>query len=162
MATYNSTEIMTALKGSPVTLPASSNSGGIRRGFNDVVTATTAVVTGDILNLCRIPSDAVIPRIWCAWDDFGTTAPADLGFYNTDGTVVDIDALATAVVLATASTGQELRYEVLNINTAGQKAWQLAGATSDPGGQYDIAWTFGTVSAGAIGDLAFDITIQVS
>ena len=55
----------------------------------------------------------------------------------------------------------DVRHEASNINTVGKKMWELAGATSDPGGYYYIAITM-SAAGGTEGDLSFIIHYVVS
>jgi len=118
----------------------------------------------DTVMLCPIPSNAVITSIQIANDDLdtGATNTFDLGVYTANNagdtfTAVDDDCYVTASTqLRAAATFTELRWETLNINTLGQKVWEDAGATEDPGDQYFIGMLFD-----AAGDQAGDISFII-
>lgn len=121
----------------------------------------TTPVTGDILILARIPVDSKIASLQIINDDLGTAAPADIGFYRTkdDGAaVVDIDAIAGAIAMGTATTTwTEQRFEIAaSAAEAAFPAWQVAGLSERPSyGSFDLAITWGTVNTGNSGDIAF-------
>lgn len=105
------------------------------------VTLAGAIADNDIIFLAEIPVDARITSIRNWTDDLGTTGTLNLGFYPgtvntttaTDANAVDEDALATVIDVNTAATNDvELRFEVKDINTLAQPAWQIAGLTSRP------------------------------
>jgi hypothetical protein len=83
----------------------------------------------------------------------------NIGVYTSAGVVVDEDLFATLVADAGAMT--DVRHEAANINTCGQKMWELAGASSDGGGYYYIAATM-AAAGGTEGDLSFIIHYVVS
>lgn len=118
------------------------------QGFEKVavvkVTTTGAVADNDIVALAEIPVEAKITSIRLWSDDLGTTGDFNLGFYpgNTTFTsllhtdAVDEDALGTAIdVNAAALADVEVRFEVKDINTIDDKAWELAGLSTRP--EYD-------------------------
>ena len=75
---------------------------------------------------------------------------------------VDDDAYASAItdLRGAVTTGTEVAFEARNINTMGQKVWQDAGQSSDPGGYYYVALTFDAAGDTA-GDLSFVIEYTV-
>lgn len=124
-------------------------------------------VTGDILVLARIPVDAKIASLMLIFDDLGTTAPGDVGFYRTidDGAaVVDIDAVASAIAFGTATTTwTEYRFEIAaSAGEAAMPAWEVAGLSARPAyGMLDLAITWGTITAGAAGTISMKlVTVQ--
>ena len=128
----------------------------------DTKLLTTTPATGGTVTLARVPVDAVITSIQLAFDDLGTSAPADLGFYeggSAGADAVDIDAIASAIAMGTAqATLAEYRFEAADHSTATQRAWELAGLSERPSyGNFDLVLTFGTVSGGAVGDVTFKL-----
>ena len=101
-----------------------------------------AVADNDVILMCEIPVNAKITSIRMSSDDLGTTGDLNLGFYpgpgsgvtiSADSDAVDEDALGTAIdVNAAALADVEQRFEVKNISTLNQKAWELAGLSSEP------------------------------
>jgi len=103
--------------------------------------ASGAIADNDIILLAEIPVDARITSIRFWSDDLGTTGDFNFGFYAgdadvdnlTDSDAVDEDALATAVdVNAAALADTELRFEVKDLSTLNDAAWDLAGLSSRP------------------------------
>jgi hypothetical protein len=156
MANQNMTHVAT-IKGTPPGI-APSASGGAKPVVQVDTMAATAPSTGDTIVLALIPVDAKLTSVMLAFDDLGTSAPADLGFYRDDDgtTAVDSDAIATAIAMGTAqTTWAEYRFEAANINTANQPAWELAGLSARPSyGMFALCATFGTISSGAGGDVS--------
>ena len=155
MANVNFTEIA-LVDATPSRL--ASSAGGGAKPVTKVDVLSTTPVTGDTVVVFRIPVDAKITSFAYANDDLGTAAPGDVGFYRTDSgaTVVDADAIASAIAFGTATTTwTEGRFEAANITTAAMPAWELAGLSARPSyGEFDIAITWGTINTGNSGDLA--------
>lgn len=97
-------------------------------------------------------------RVYCDALTSGTSY--DCGLYQTaanGGAVVDVDAFASAVSLASAiTTGTEIRFEASDIASIEKPVWEIAGLTSDPNRWYDVVLT-----ANTIGSAAGTITIAV-
>ena len=139
--------------------PQVKNSAGLLHGSVRVAQGTIVVAAGDsddtdIVMLAPIPSNAVVPNIFVGSDTFGGSCTFNVGIYQTDGTVVDEDYFATTV--ADAAALADVRHEAADINTAGKAMWEMAGASSDPGGFYYIAATM-AAAGGTEGDMSFVI-----
>lgn len=148
------TQMITDLDASPLVKQAV----GVLSGRERVAAATVAPAlvdidaVGDIVLMVRLPTNARVMSIK-KFGDALTGLIADLGLYNTDGTVKDADAYASALNIASADTvGTEVAFEARDINKIGQRIWEDAGDAADPGGHYDIGWTVTTV-ASATGDM---------
>ena len=144
--------------------PQVKNSAGLLHGSVRVAQGTIVVAAGDsddndIVMLAPIPSNAVVPQIFVGSDTFGGSCTYNVGIYQTDGTVVDEDYFATTV--ADAAALADLRHEAADINTAGKMMWEMAGASSDPGGYYYIAATM-AAAGGTEGDMSFIINYVVN
>ncbi len=144
--------------------PQVANSAGLLHGVVRVAQGTIVVAAGDsddddIVMLAPIPSNAVVPNIFVGSDTFGGSCTFNVGIYQTDGTVVDEDYFATAV--ADAAALADVRHEAADINTAGKMMWEMAGASSDPGGFYYIAATM-AAAGGTEGDMSFNIHYVVN
>ena len=144
--------------------PQVANSAGLLHGVVRVAQGTIVVAAGDsddddIVMLAPIPSNAVVPQIFVGSDTFGGSCTFNVGIYQTDGTVVDEDYFATTV--ADAAALADLRHEAADINTAGKMMWEMAGASSDPGGFYYIAATM-AAAGGTEGDMSFVINYVVN
>ena len=144
--------------------PQVKSSAGLLHGSVRVAQGTIVVAAGDsddndIVMLAPIPSNAVVPNIFVGSDTFGGSCTFNVGIYQTDGTVVDEDYFATTV--ADAAALADVRHEAADINTAGKMMWEMAGASSDPGGFYYIAATM-AAAGGTEGDMSFVINYVVN
>ena len=154
MGAANST-LVSNFEASPPTLNDVANlHGSIRVAQGTLVVAAGDSDDNDILHLVAIPSNATVPHIYVGSDTLGGSSTLNVGIYTTAGVVVDEDLFASAV--ADAGALADVRHEASNINTVGQKAWELAGASSDPGGSYYISVTM-QAAGGTEGDLSFII-----
>ena len=113
----------------------------------------------DIVMLAPIPSNASVTSLFIGSDTLGGSCTFNVGIYTTDGTVKDEDVFASAVADAGAMT--DVRFEAANIDTAGQKMYELAGDTSDPGGYYYIAATM-AAEGGTAGTMSWNISYVVN
>jgi hypothetical protein len=165
MANVN-TDLVTNFVAVPQVLNSASQLHGVKR----VATGTIALAAGDLsandtVMLAPIPSNASITSIKLFNDDLdsGTTNTADVGIYNTDLSVVDADAYASAItdLRGAVKTGTEVAFEARDINKMGQKVWQDAGLTSDPALTYFVGIGF-PAAGDTAGDLSFVIEYVVS
>jgi hypothetical protein len=159
MGAANST-LVTNFEASPQSMNDVANLHGVLR----VAQGTLVVAAGDsddndILHLAPIPSNATVPSIFLGSDTLGGSCTLNVGIYTSAGVVVDEDLFASAV--ADAGALADVRHEASNINTCGQKMFELAGATTDPGGYYYISATM-QAAGGTEGDLSFIIHYVVS
>tara|TARA_R110000803_G_scaffold130610_2_gene197912 strand:- start:252 stop:743 length:492 start_codon:yes stop_codon:yes gene_type:complete len=95
----------------------------------------TGTTAGDTLLLCRVPVSATLDSIRIQSDDLGgTNQTYDIGFYqtNSDITVIDLDAIGTAIAVATANAMTEYRFETKDHTTLKQRVWEIAGLTAEP------------------------------
>lgn len=162
--TTKDSSLVTNFEASPQTMNPVYELGGRKRvAQGTIALATTDLDDNDIVMLAPIPVNASITSIKLASDDLdsgGTPTLAwNVGLYESDGTVVDEDAYATAVTLGQAATAfTEYRFEAANITTTSNKVWEDGGQTSDPGGHYYVAMTASAAAAtAAAGDIAFMI-----
>lgn len=145
--------------------PAEQSARTVRGHEKAVATSVAAPILADndIVVFAEIPVEANITSIRHWSDDLGTTGTLNVGFYPgnvaasglTDADAVDEDAIATAVdVNAAALADVEIRFEVKDINTLGQQAWELAGLASRP--DYDFFYVAYTAAAAttAAGDIS--------
>ena len=159
MGTKNST-LISNLEATPPVM----NDVSLLHGVMRVAQGTIALGTGDsdnddIVMLAPIPSNATVAHIFIASDSFGGSCTFNVGIYTDAGVVKDEDVFATAV--ADAAAMADVRFEAADINTAGQKMYQLAGDSTDPGGYYYIAATM-AAAGGTAGDMSFIIHYTVS
>ena len=133
---------------------------------DSIEVATTSIdEVGDIILLCKIPSNCIIDGIYLKNDDLdsnGTpTLAADIGLYYSgkqnkiggvikdSGDVIDADCFATADISlqAAKTTWTEVTNEVLDIANYDKEAWEVGGLASDPGGIFYLGLTLTAVSA---------------
>ena len=159
MTTRNG-DLVANFEASPQVANLAAELGGVVR----IAQGNVALLAGDstdndIVMLAPIPTNATIVSLRMGTDGLGGSCTYNVGAYTSAGVVVDEDCFATLV--ADGAAVAELRYEVLNLNTTGQKLHELAGVTTDPGGYYYIAATF-AADGGTVGDMAFIIEYVVN
>ena len=146
--------------------PAYQLAGRMRVACGTIALAAGDLSAGDTVMLAPIPTNAAVVSIKIYNDDLdsGSTVTMHVGLYTADGDVTakDVDAYASATtdLRAAVIVGTEVAFEARNINTMGQRVWEDAGDSSDPGGHYLIG--IETDAAGdTAGDLSFLITYVV-
>lgn len=157
MANTNSATI-TEFVAQPATFPDVGTHGARKRWLCETI-SLAAQSANDTVMMVRIPVDAYIPSIKLASDDLGTTGTIDIGFYQAAtssgvGTVVDADAIANNIDVNSAAVAlTEYRFSVKGIETAKQKAWELAGLSEKPAyAFFDVGLTFDAATT-ATGDV---------
>ena len=154
-----------------VAVPQVLNSAQQLHGVKRIAQGSIALAGGDLsandtVMLAPIPSNASISSIKLVNDDLdsGSTITADVGLYKQDLTVVDADAYASAITALrapVAAPGTEVAFEARDHNKTGQKVWQDAGLSSDPGLTYFVGISF-PAAGDTAGDLSFVIEYTVS
>lgn len=109
------------------------------------------VANGDSANSLhyfgRIPSNAILlPQSLLTHGSITSLTDYDVGLYR-NGTLVTLDGLANGLNLSSAGTKSPIASVAL-ANLA-KRIWELAGATIDPGGEYDIVGTIKADSGAA-------------
>lgn len=141
--------------------------GRVRVAQGTIAMGTGDLDLNDIVMLAPVPTNASILSIRLASDDLDSNgSPAlafNVGLHDLGGSAKDADTYASAITLGQAATVfTEYRFEAANINTCGQRVWEDAGDTSDPGGQYYLSMTVSTAAAtAAAGDLSFIVEYVV-
>ena len=159
MGTKN-TDLVANFEATPQVKNSAAELHGVLRTANGTVELDTVDSDNDdIVMLAPIPSNAVVPSLFIGSDTFGGSCTFNVGIYTTDGTVKDEDVFATDV--ADAGAMADVRFEAADINTAGQKMFELAGDTTDPGGYYYIAVTM-SAAGGTAGTLSWNISYVVN
>ena len=159
MGTKN-TDLVANFEATPQVKNSAAELHGVLRTANGTVELDTGDSDNDdIVMLAPIPSNAVVPSLFIGSDSFGGSCTFNVGIYTTDGTVKDEDVFATDV--ADAGAMADVRFEAADINTAGQKMFELAGDTTDPGGYYYIAVTM-SAAGGTAGTLSWNISYVVN
>ena len=141
----------------PPTLTDVGQAGGRVRVMVDSFEMNAAGSTGidadgDILRMCRLPSNARILQLWVSSDDLdsGTDIALNYGIYKTDGTLVDEDEFAAAVNHQSAVAKTDLMFEaaVTDISNWQATLWERAGESTDPSIMYDICATNTAATSG--------------
>ena len=166
MANVNQTLVTNFLASPQEMNPVHQLGGRMRVACGTIALAAGDLSAGDTIMLAPVPSNAAVVSIKIFNDDLdsGSTVTMHVGLYSADGevTAVDVDAYASATtdLRAANTTGQEVAFEARNINTMGQRVFEDAGQSSDPGGFFLIGLE--TDAAGdTAGDLSFAITYIV-
>ena len=154
-----------------VAVPQVLNPANQLHGVKRIAQGSIALAAGDLsandtVMLAPIPSNASISSIKLTNDDLdsGSTITADVGLYTTALAVVDVDAYASAITAlraAVAAPGTEVAFEARDHNKTGQKVWQDAGLSADPGAVYFVGISF-PAAGDTAGDLSFIIEYTVS
>ena len=154
MGTKN-TDLVTNFEATPATLnDVAELHGRVRIAQGTVELAAGDSDDDDIVMLAPIPSNATVPHLYIGSDTFGGSCTFNVGIYTTAGVVKDEDVFATAV--ADAAALADVRHEAADINTCGQKMYELAGDSTDPGGYYYVAATM-AAAGGTVGTMSFII-----
>jgi len=166
MANVNQTLASNFVADPPVHSPSRQLHGTMRVACGTIALAAGDLSAGDTIMLAPIPTNAAVVSIKIYNDDLdsGSTVTMHVGLYTSDGNVTakDVDAYASATtdLRAAVLTGTEVAFEARNVNTMGQRVWEDAGDSTDPGGHYFIGLE--TDAAGdTAGDLSFLITYVV-
>ena len=159
MTTKNSTLVSNFEATPPVLNDVGNLHGVMRVAAGTVALATTDSDNDDIVMLAPVPSNATVAHLYIASDALGGSCTFNVGIYTDAGVVKDEDVFATAV--ADGAAMADVRFEAADINTAGQKMYELAGDSTDPGGYYYIAATM-AAAGGTAGDMSFIIHYVVS
>jgi len=161
--------VNTTLVTNHLATPATANPVHQLHGSMRVATGTIALAAGDLsasdtCMLAPVPTNASIVSIKLFNDDLdsGTTNTCDVGLYTTAIAAKDDDCYASAItdLRGAVVVGTEVAFEARNINLMGQKVWEDAGDTADPGGYYLVGLTFDAAGDTA-GDLSWIITYIV-
>ena len=159
MGTKN-TDLVANFEASPQVANNAAELHGVLRTANGTVElAAGDSDNDDIVMLAPIPSNASVTSLFIGSDTLGGSCTFNVGIYTSAGVVKDEDVFATAVADAGAMT--DVRFEAANIDTAGQKMYELAGDSSDPGGYYYIAATM-AAAGGTAGTMSWNITYVVN
>ena len=166
MANVNQTLASNFVATPQVRSPSRQLHGRMRIACGTIALGSGDLSAGDTVMLAPIPTAAAVVSIKIYNDDLdsGSTVTMHVGLYTADGntTAKDVDAYASATtdLRAAVIVGTEVAFEARNINLMGQRVWEDAGDSTDPGGHYFIG--IETDAAGdTAGDLSFVITYVV-
>lgn len=159
MTTKNST-LVANYEATPHVANDAANLGGVLRvASGNVALAAGDSTDNDIVMLAPIPANATIKSLSIASDGLGGSCTFNVGIYTTAGVVKDEDFFATTV--ADAAAMADVRYEAADLNTTGQKLYEMAGDSDASESNYYIAVTF-SATGGTAGDMAFIIEYAVN
>ena len=169
MTTKNSTLVSNWIASPQVFSPSYQLHGVTRTMQGTIALATTDIDNNDIIHLAPVNVGASITSIKLASDDLDSGGSPSLtfnvGLYTTASTPVvkDEDCYSTAITLGQAATAfTEYAFEVRDINVCGQRVWEDAGESTDPGGQYYLSLTVQAAAAtAAAGDISFIVQYVV-
>ena len=158
--TTRNTDLVANTLASPQVLNDAAELHGVLR----VAAGTAELLAGDstdndVVLLAPISSKATIHSLKIGSDTLGGSCTFNVGVHNYDGTVADEDCFATLV--ADDAAMADVRHEVATINTVGQKLWEIAGLSSDPGGNLYVSITF-NATGGTAGTLSWNISYAVN
>lgn len=162
MATTKS-NLITNLDAVPSVFNEVGLSGGrVRIAMDNFEVATADYdADGDYISLCRLPVNARVLSIKLWADAMGTSSATNCGVYS-GSSIKDEDFFASAVDTSSAVAASELRFEAANINTMGDKLWENAGESSNPGGHYDIVLTqTATATNGSDFTVSFEVLYTI-
>jgi len=139
--------IATEKRATPALVPGKGDANSVKVLVCSVIELAVSTA-GKTFKLGRIPSNArILPNGLIANDDLvaGATAPTlSIGIGSVDNNLTgSASAINSGISLAAASSTNQVLADIAN---AGKYAWELAGATSDPGGEVDV---YGSVLADA-------------
>ena len=158
--TTKNTDLVANFEASPQVLNNAAELHGVLRVAQGTVELAAGDSTdNDIVMLAPIPTNATIPQLFVGSDTLGGSCTFNVGLYTSAGVVKDEDCFATSV--ADEAALADVRHEVANLTTTGQKVWELAGDSSDPGGYYYVAITF-NATGGTAGTLSWNISYVVN
>jgi len=168
MANVNTTLVSNLLALPQVASPARTLHGTKRVAMGTIALAAGDLSATDTVMLAPIPSNAGIVTIKLFNDDLdsGTTNTCDVGVYSESNgtfTALSDDAYASAITdlrAAVGGVGTDVTFEARDINLLGQRVWEDAGQSSDPGGYLFIGLLFDAAGDQA-GDLSFVIEYVV-
>lgn len=151
--------------GPQVLAPVGRLSGRVRAAMGSGEAAVADLAAADIIVLARVPTNARLLAIYLANDDLGGTLTVDVGVYDPDGTIRDIDEFASGIDFAVADS--TLSTNILNeaavgdIDGHGERLWERLGLASDPGGHFDIALTVLASTTPAAGSIAWTVLFTI-
>jgi hypothetical protein len=165
MAVINSNEIVNLanLALVPPVMPQAKTNGGQIHSITSIVNIATTDSATSTWRIARLPSNALLHQLTVSTTAQTGSSDFDIGIaYNPDkasGAVIDVDCLAEALTLATASRSLDGLKDVSIANSA-KELWELAGLTADPKCSLDILLTANTIGT-AGGTCGFKIEYKV-
>lgn len=166
MANVNQTLASNYVASPPTHSPAYQLHGSMRVACGTIALGSGDLSSSDTVMLAPIPTNAAIISIKLFNDDLdsGTTNTCDVGLWTavSSPAVKDDDCYASAItdLRGAVTTGTEVAFEARNVNLMGQRVWEDAGDSTDPGGHYFVGLIF-DAAGDTGGDLSYVITYVV-
>jgi len=166
MANVNQTLASNFVADPHVNSPAYQLHGSMRVASGTIALAAGDLSATDTVMLAPIPTNASVISIKLFNDDLdsGTTNTCDVGLWTavSSPAAKDDDCYASAItdLRGAVTVGTEVAFEARNINLMGQRVWEDAGDSADPGGYYFVGLIF-DAAGNAGGDLSYVITYAV-
>jgi len=159
MANTQSTHIASVTGSPPIISKAHAGDGATYKSATGNIEFTPTQT--NTLEVCRIPASAVLRKLEFAFDDLASTScTLNIGLHENGsgtaaGTVIDADCFATAVDVGTAAVAMaDYRYEVLDIDSTGDRVWELATGFTEAEALEEGTVTIVITSAAATGATA--------
>jgi hypothetical protein len=153
MATVKSTWITNATATPPV-LTDAAESVGVMKEAMGVATVSATQASGDVIRLCRVPSNARISEVLLSTADATTAGAINIGVWKTEGdggAVVDADLFASALALTGGpfqNSDQTWESGEYTYAESGLPLWEVLGLSADPNLLYDICAEVSTTGNG--------------
>ena len=166
MANVNQTLASNFVASPQVHSPVYQLHGRMRIACGTIPLAAGDLSASDTCMLAPVPTGAAIVSIKLFNDDLdsGTTNTCDVGLWTAASTPVakDDDCYASAItdLRGAVTVGTEVAFEARNVNLMGQRVWEDAGDSTDPGGHYFVGLIF-DAAGNTGGDLSYVITYVV-
>lgn len=145
---------VTSLDASPPVRPTSGGDGGagILHFVDAKATFADTKTAGSTYAMVRLPSNAIVKRLWSCIENAVTTFTVDIGVnYSTGldvpadlrGDVIDADLFGSAVALASivVPTQYTMESTQLSVSEMFKPLWEAAGLSADPRCTLDIVLT---------------------
>lgn len=150
--TNRNSDIIANIVASPAVMNEPYSGGNLKERVG-VVTPAADDTAASIHRFVRVPSNARLSDLLIAAADATTAGKYDFGVYRTladGGAVVDVDCLAAAFDLSGGPFywSSVLLVGVVTIAEHAMPLWQVAGLSSDPNCEFDIAGTIETTFNG--------------
>jgi hypothetical protein len=124
------------------------------RSLSGLISVTTSEIIGDRLWIGRISSSAIIlPQSLITHAALGAGVTMNVGFSGAGQAAL----LASALAVATAGTKSPIA--AVTTPNLKNRVWQLAGLTSDPGGELEMIATIAGANVTSAGTVDFSILI---
>jgi hypothetical protein len=118
-----------------------------------ITTAAAVIPANDRILICRIPTNARLVDLGkVSYGAAGGAAAASLGFDHVKMTSGQRTTAAAKLWSAQSIVAAGSRQVMAGVATTdlNKRAWQLAGLSADPGGEFDVVMTITTATANII------------